>query len=154
MTDDDIISTLNGLIATSKDGENGYRKAAEDVSDPQLKNNFLASSQECAAGARELQDLVRAHGGMPEAGGTLMGAIHRGWVDIRSVLAGRDDQAILTEVERGEEAARQNYADALKHELPDSVRAVILRQYEGVVRNYERAHAMRESHEHGAAAPR
>lgn len=148
MTDDDIISTLNGLITTSKDGENGYRKAAEDVSDPQMRESFLASSQACANAARELQDLVRAHGGMPEAGGTLMGAIHRGWVDLRSALSGRDDHAILAEVERGEEAARQNYADALRHELPDSVRAVILRQYEGVVRNYERAHTMRETHAH------
>ena len=146
MTNDAIISCLNGLIATCKDGENGYRKATEDVHDAQMKNSFLSSSQQCAAAARELQELVREHGGLPEHSGSLMGAIHRGWVDIRSVLAGRDDHAILAEVERGEEAARQNYADALKQELPDEVRLVVLRQYEGVSANSEHAREMREQH--------
>lgn len=153
MSDDDIISTVNGLIATSKDGEEGYRKAAEEISDPQLQTSFLASSQACAAAARELQDLVRDFGGTPEQSGSLMGAIHRGWVDLRAAVSGRDDAAILSEVERGEEAARQNYADALKRELPDSVRAVILRQYDGVVRNYQRVREMREAR-HGTAAHR
>lgn len=144
MTDDEIISTLNGLIATCKDGENGYGKAAEDVRDPALRAEFLANTQLCAAAARELQDLVRGLHGMPEHSGSLMGAIHRGWVDIRSALAGREDAAILAEVERGEDAARQNYADALKHELPAALHAIVLRQYEGVAHNYERARAARE----------
>ncbi|HXZ10553.1 MAG TPA: DUF2383 domain-containing protein, partial [Paraburkholderia sp.] len=37
-----VISELNDLIETSKDGEKGFRKAAEDAHDTQLKALFVS----------------------------------------------------------------------------------------------------------------
>ena len=47
MTNDEIISTLDDLIETSKDGEYGFNTCAEDVKDMQLKKVFTAAAQRC-----------------------------------------------------------------------------------------------------------
>ena len=64
-----VISTLNWLIETLKDGEEGFRTAAEGLTDPQTKAVFQQYSRERAQMAQELQAEVRALGGDPEQGG-------------------------------------------------------------------------------------
>jgi len=109
-------SILNELIETSKDGENGFRKAAQDARDPQLKSLFTTCAQRCADGARELQQVVRANGGDPEKSGSVAAALHRGWISLKESVASRDDKAILEEVERGEDYAKAQYRKALEQE--------------------------------------
>src|ERR1044072_1044181 len=138
-----VFSVLNDLIETSKDGEKGFRKAAEDAHDPQLKTVFVSAADACALGARELQDTVQGLGGKPETGGSVGGALHRGWVDVKSAVADRSDHAILVECERGEDVAKKRYHDALEKELPLDVRAIVERRYQGVLQNNERRRALR-----------
>ena len=59
---DDVESVLNELIETSKDGEKGFAKAAEDAHDAELKSLFTQCAQRCRQGAAELQTQVRAQG--------------------------------------------------------------------------------------------
>ena len=66
MKNDEIISTLNNLIETCKDGEEGFLACAEDINDPKLKLFFTERAQSCASAARQLQEQVRAYGGDPE----------------------------------------------------------------------------------------
>ena len=96
-----VISVLNDLVETSKDGEKGFLKAAEDAHDAQLKTLFQSRAADCARGARELQDAVQAMGGKPETHGSVSGALHRGWVDVKSAVANRSDYDILAECEKG-----------------------------------------------------
>ncbi len=51
MDKNDVISTLNDLIETSKDGEQGFRTCANGVKDAQLKVLFNEAAQRCAEGA-------------------------------------------------------------------------------------------------------
>jgi hypothetical protein len=76
-------SILNGLIETSKDGEKGFRTAADEARDPELKQIFLARAEDCAKGATQLQKIVARYGGEPETGGSVAGAVHRGWVNLK-----------------------------------------------------------------------
>ncbi|MDB5814715.1 MAG: hypothetical protein JWN23_1832 [Rhodocyclales bacterium] len=140
----EAISVLNDLIETSKDGEKGFLRAADDTSSVDLRVVLLAASQRCAAAARELQNLVTDLGGEPEKGGSIAGAIHRGWLDLKSTVMSRDDLAVLEECERGEDFAKRRYAEALDKDLPDHVRAVVLRQYEGVIINHDRVKSLRD----------
>jgi uncharacterized protein (TIGR02284 family) len=128
MTNDTAISTLNNLIETCKDGENGFRTAADGLSDPSYKAKFLEYSQQRATFARELQAQVRALGGDPEKAGSMAGTLHRGWMDIKSAVTGKSDHAILAEAERGEDVAKAAYEAALKEALPADAAAVVLRQ--------------------------
>lgn len=147
MDNDDVISTLNDLIETSKDGEKGFRECAEGVKDPQLKSLFEKRSSGCASAARELQELVRSFGGDPETSGSASGALHRSWTDLKTAITGNDTQAALNECERGEDVALKSYRKALDKVLPPEVRSVIERQYQGVVRNHDEVKALRDQYQ-------
>ena len=140
----DTIKVLNNLIETSKDGEAGFRTCASDIKDPQLKTLFNNRSRECAAAAGELQGLVLELGGTPEDSTSFSGDMHRRWVDIKSAITGKSDEAILNECERGEDVAKKHYSEALENQnLPMNVRDVIQRQYSGVLRNHDQIKALR-----------
>ena len=54
-----VIATLNGLIETCKNGEEGFRTAAEGVSDQGIKTAFARFSRDRWQMARDLQDEVQ-----------------------------------------------------------------------------------------------
>lgn len=143
MNNDDVISTLNDLIETCKDGEQGFRTCAEDIKDAQMKSFFTTRAQSCAEAAAELQQEVRALGGNPETSSSIAGALHRRWVDIKGLVTGKDDEAILNECERGEDVAKRSYETALGKSLPANIKTIVERQYAGVLKNHDQVKAMR-----------
>ncbi|TBU70977.1 aldehyde dehydrogenase [Pseudomonas daroniae] len=145
MDNKDVISVLNDLIETSKDGEKGFSECAEDVKEPRLKSFFIQRSQECAGAAAELQQLVRGLGGDPETRSSVAGALHRGWVDLKSVITGKSEEAILNECERGEDVALKSYRKALEKDLPSDVRIVLEKQLQGVQRNHDQVKSLRDT---------
>jgi len=144
---DKVTKVLNDLVETSVNGEKGFKAAADDAKNPELKMLFQRRAQDCGAGAAELQALVANLGGKPETGGTVGGAVHRGWLNLKSAVAGRTDQAILEECERGEDVAKKQYADALQERLPDEVRQIVQRQYQGVLRNHDQIRDLRNHYQ-------
>jgi uncharacterized protein (TIGR02284 family) len=147
MDRDDIIDTLEDLVETSKDGEYGFRTSAEHVKNPEIQRLFLQRADECRMAAQELQRMIVQQGGKVEGeGGSVSGAMHRGWVSVKGTLAGYSDLAMLEEVERGEDTALKRYRDALDDtSLPSEVRSLIERQYEGVKRNHSQVRALRDA---------
>src|SRR3954470_11174851 len=141
---DTTISVLNDLIETSKDGERGFEKSARDSANPELKTIFMEGARRCREAVQQLQALVRANGGDPDTAGSVSGAIHRGWGSLREAVTTRDDEAILEEVERGEDYAKDQYRKALDENLPAPVREVVDRQYRGVIANHDRVRALRD----------
>lgn len=142
---DNIASVLNELIETSKDGEKGFLTAAEDTKNTELKAIFLRRAQDCAKGAVELQQLVSRMGGRADEGGSVAGAMHRGWVNLKAAVSARDDLAILEECERGEDVAKAKYRKALEDtQLPDDVRTAVQHQYDGVIRNHDQIRDLRD----------
>ena len=102
---DKIVTLLNELVETSKNGEKGFLAAADDTKNPELKALFQRRAADCGAGATELQTAVTQLGGKPETSGTVAGAVHRGWLNLKAAVAGRTDLAILEECEKGEDVA-------------------------------------------------
>jgi uncharacterized protein (TIGR02284 family) len=140
-----VISTLNNLIETCRDGQEGFKTAAEGVNNGELKELFYSYSQKRAGFAGELQDEVRRLGGDPEETGSVTASLHRGWMDIRAAVTGGEESSVLAECERGETAAISNYRTAFNVDLPSGVRQTIERQFAEIkeahnrIRNLERA---------------
>ncbi|MEJ2769172.1 PA2169 family four-helix-bundle protein [Mycetohabitans sp. B46] len=140
-----IVSVLNNLIETSKDGEAGFRKAAEDASNPELKALFTSRAQSCAQAVSELQAAVHSIGGKAEDHGSASGALHRGWMDLKSAIKGRSDHEILADCEKGEDVAKKHYRQALDEALPADIRMLVERQYEGVLKTHDRVRELRDA---------
>jgi uncharacterized protein (TIGR02284 family) len=144
MSPESLTSVLNDLVETSKDGDKGFRAAADDTKTAELQAIFLRRSQDCATAAADLQQLVTRLGGKPESTGSIAGAVHRGWVHLKAAASGRADLAILEECELGEDVAKARYRKALEESLPEDVRMVVQQQYEGVVRNHDQIRRLRD----------
>ncbi|HJR59327.1 MAG TPA: PA2169 family four-helix-bundle protein [Vicinamibacterales bacterium] len=128
MQNDKTISVLNNLIETCKDGELGFKTAAEGLKSAAIKAKFLEYSRQRGEMVRELQSEVRRLGGDPEKSGSVSGSLHRGWLDIKSVVTGKDDHAIVAEAERGEDVAKSAYENALKEPLSGTAQTVVQQQ--------------------------
>jgi uncharacterized protein (TIGR02284 family) len=145
----DIISVLNGLIETCKDGEKGFRTAAEGVTNGDLATLFLNYAEQRSSFAAELQSEVSRLGGKPENGASGLGAVHRGWIDIKAAVSGKDEGAVIAEAERGEDHAVKEYRQALEKNLPTAVQTIVENQYIHVrdahdhVRALERIHSQK-----------
>ena len=147
---DNTISTLNNLIETCKDGENGFRTASDGVKNQELKTLFLTYSQQRAQFASELQAEVRRLGGDAEQTGSVAATLHRGWINIKSAVTGEDEGAVISECERGEDSAVRNYQDALKENLPAELQTIIQRQYTQVKEAHDRIRALEKADSAGA----
>jgi len=144
-SNDEIISTLNGLIETCKDGQEGFKQAAEGVERSDLKSLFFEFSQQRAHFAGELQSIVQTLGEEPTTSGSTAGALHRGWINIKSAVLGKDEKAVLNECERGEDSAKNAYKNALEEKLPTYIADVIKNQYDSVLMAHDRIKALRDS---------
>ena len=152
MNNDEVVSTLNNLIETCKDGQQGFKSAAEGVEKTQLKTFFYEMDQQRSQFVGELQTLVRGLGGDPETTGSLGGAIHRGWINIKSVVTGKDELAILNEAERGEDVAKNTYKEALEKALPANILAVVQNQYTAVQASHDTVKSLRDTYSVAAKA--
>jgi uncharacterized protein (TIGR02284 family) len=147
MQERDVISTLNTLIETCRDGENGFRTAAENITDGSIKSIFDDIGRERARFAEELSQEVQRLGGSPETGGSAAGAMHRGWMNVKEAVTGDTAAAIVAEAERGEDVAVETYRKALDQPLPPTVDSLVRRQYSHVQQAHDRVRALEEEQE-------
>jgi uncharacterized protein (TIGR02284 family) len=152
MENKDVISTLNNLIETCKDGQNGFQTAAEGVERSDLKSLFYELGQQRSQFAGELQTLVRELGGDPENTGSTSAALHRGWINIKSLVTGKDETAILNEAERGEDVAKAAFEKATKEQLPSNVASVVQQQSTQVKAAHDRVRDLRDAMSNAASS--
>jgi uncharacterized protein (TIGR02284 family) len=129
---------LHHLIDICRDGERGFLAAADAVADPRLKTLFKELAAERATFADALLPHLRRLGGTMENGGTSAGALHRGWINIKAHVPGRQDHAIVTEAARGEHAALNAYEDALSGMLPPTATSLIEAQQKAMQKAVDR----------------
>jgi len=142
----EIISTINSLIETLKDGQEGFKQAAEAVKDTSLKSMFNEFSLQRAKFAGELQsEAVNLGEPDPETDSSTSGALHRAWINIKSAITSGDDHAILAECERGEDSAVNEYKEAMEEDISSPVRAIIERQYVAVKEAHDRIKSLRDA---------
>jgi uncharacterized protein (TIGR02284 family) len=131
------IVTLSELLAVTRDGENGFVTCAEHVRSDSLRQVFVSRAGRHAVAAAELRGLIGQLGGDPAMRGRVFSASRRGWMTLPASLTQNDDEALVDECERGEDHALEVYRNALDDHLPEFVRQVILRQFEGLMSDHD-----------------
>src|SRR3954463_10825042 len=142
----EILSTINSLIETLKDGQEGFQQASEAVRDFQLKMLFGEYSLQRARFAGELQNEAISLGDHdPETTSSTAGALHRAWINLKSAITSHDDHAILAECERGEDSAVEQYEKAMNDNLPAPFREIVSRQYSEIKNAHDRIKNLRDT---------
>lgn len=141
---------LNELVETLKDGQKGYAEAMTDVEDSDLKSTFKTLAAQRSGYLTELEDQMFKLDLKPDtnegAQGSITGAVHRTWINLKSAVTGKDRHSILAECERGEDYAKKAYQTALEaQDLPSGVKSVIEKQYQGVMQAHDQIKALRDS---------
>ena len=142
------IRTLNSLIATTLDSVDGYTEAAAATDHAGFGDMFTARATERRSIVTQLQGEVTRLGGNPEDDGTILASAHRTFLDLKSVVTGRDDKAIVNEVERGEDHILHKFQDALKDEdLSPETRTAIQSAFGSVKTGHDQMRDLKQSME-------
>ena len=129
----DDIATLNTLIATLIDSVTGYEDAASNSDGHRFAELFRARASERQQCVEDLRSEVRRLGSNPEDDGSFMGKTHQRFLDLKAAVTGRDDQAIINEVERGEDYLKAKFETALKSDhLSGESRTAVERVFQSV----------------------
>jgi uncharacterized protein (TIGR02284 family) len=127
------ISVLNSLIETTIDSVDGYRHSATETSNNRFSEAFRNWSRDREEVVSKLRDEVRRLGGTPEDDGSLLGKMHRRFLSLRDAITGRDDQAVIAEVDRGESYLDEKWQTALNDDqLSPETRDIIRSCYDSV----------------------
>lgn len=140
----DDLATLKTLTSTLNDSVNGYRDAAEHVESEQFRTLFTEFADQRSRASADLQAEVRRLGGEPDQDGSTLGGIHQAWLDLKAAVTGRDDKAIVNEVERGEDYLKEKFEAALGSDgLSGESRATVERVYQSVREGHDRVSSLK-----------
>lgn len=137
------IVTVSELLAVTRDGEHGFVTCAEHARADALKKTLAGRARRHASFAVELRELITQLGGDPAMRGRLLGAPRRGWANLHAALTQDSDAALLDQCEHGEDHALEVYRNALDDHLPEFVRQVVLRQFEGLMSDHDEIRVLR-----------
>jgi len=145
------ISTLNTLIATLIDSVTGYEDAASNSDAGRFAEMFRQRANERQQCVDDLRAEVRRLGGNPEDDGSFMGKTHQRFEDLKAAVTGRDEKAIINEVERGEDYLKGKFEAALNDgDLSGESRSVVQSCYQSVREGHDQMsslkHGMETSH--------
>jgi uncharacterized protein (TIGR02284 family) len=139
-------TVMDNLVETLRDGQEGFKRAAETVKDPQLKSLFDEYSRQRGRFLVELRSQAQS----PEereskARGSATGALHRGRINLKSAVTRGDDHAILAECERGEDSAVAEFRKALDNGLSAPVQEIVSHQYAEIKQAHDRVKHLRDA---------
>ncbi|HEU0283834.1 MAG TPA: PA2169 family four-helix-bundle protein [Sphingomicrobium sp.] len=151
MDNNDQISTLNSLIETTLDSITGYEDSAQNIDNERFREIFRQRANERQQVVTDLREEVRRLGGEPEESGSFLGKAHQRFEDLKAAITGRDEKAIINEVERGEDYIKAKFEAALNSEnLGAEARQVVERAYQSVRAGHDQISQLKHGMESNA----
>jgi uncharacterized protein (TIGR02284 family) len=145
LTHEQVEETLRDVIQSLIDGQEGFQKIGEHLKDETLRKYFAAESLKRAQFRGDLEELLHQEGVHDvKEKGTVSGAIHRTWGDLKAHLGG-GDHTLLETSEAGEDEAKKAYKKALERELPLPIKQVLTTQYAHLQSSHDYVKAARDS---------
>lgn len=140
------VDVLNSLIIINNDRIAGYETAINETKDEDLKSLFSQNIQTSLSCKSELLAEVNKLGGKPDEGTRADGKIYRAWMDFKSMVTGKDRNAILSSCEKGEDVAVNTYEKALKDDdLPSTLTSLVMAQYNKIKMNHDKVRNLRDA---------
>lgn len=141
------VETLSDLIEINNDRVAGFEKVLADINDENidLKEIFQDYAAQSRRFSQELTALNAVAGGEVETGNSVSGTLHRAWIDVKALFGGSDRESILNEAERGEDAIKKAYKDALAEgHLSSEAYEIVSAQAQEINAAHDRIKALRD----------
>lgn len=146
---DETLAAVQDLIQINIDSRDGFRHAASSIDDVSVSSLFEFLADQRDQQADELASYVLVNGERPRREGSYLATMHRTWIDIREMLIKNDTTAVLEEAERGEDAIKAAYEDALRNTTGSAMRDVLTEQYAQVKQAHDRVRDLRDQYKCG-----
>lgn len=146
MTNEKVSSRLQCLLGTLEDGRKGFSEAAQTASSDRLREFLNECSEQRASMASEVESQIKELGSQPKPDSIRNEHGYHAWSDVHSYISGKDDYAVASEAEHGEDIAITNYKNVLRDaELPNNVRSLVEKQFERVQASHKQIMDIRQS---------
>ena len=124
---------VNELIQVCKDASRGFRLAAAEVDNKSYREFFRMKAVERGDFVRNLQNAALKLGLVPKADGSVLGSVHRAWMNFRHSINPHQDQVPLLECRRGEEHALKVYEEILENHLLQQMQPALEEQFVAMI---------------------
>lgn len=146
----DLIGQLHDVIQINIDSRDGFVYTADRLreSESRLQTMFRQAASERASFVEELEAFVPRNESYEHVDGSYAASLHRTWISIRDSLSSKYDvYAIVAEAERGEDAIKSVYEEAIDNVrgVNSSLESVLNRQYNSVKATHDQIRDLRDS---------
>jgi uncharacterized protein (TIGR02284 family) len=141
------VESINQLIIINNDRYEGYKKAAEEAKDQDLKDMFNKFSSQSKGFSEDLKKFVDPDDLPKQNETTNSGKLYRVWMDIKAATTAKDRKAVLSSCEFGEDVAKKTYKEVLDHpeDIPSEAMDTIRKQNEEIIKGHDTVKSMRDS---------
>jgi uncharacterized protein (TIGR02284 family) len=143
---DKAASSVQELIRLNIDSAEGFTAAAERIEDARVAELFREYAAQRSSNAEELKASVAFNGDEPADSGTAKGTLHRWWLELRGTVTGGDTANVLSEAERGEDAIKEHYEEAIKACAGSPIVQLLTTQYSGVKAAHDHVRDLRDAY--------
>lgn len=137
-------STLNELIEVLNDGVSFYEDASTSVDNPSYKSLFTRMASTKRSIATDLKAQVALHGETPASGGTIAGALRKGYTDLRASMSKHGDATYISQLEETEDRILHAFQDALTSSDRAEVRQIAQNYLPDVRRMHDEMRALKQ----------
>lgn len=136
MSAKEVTSKLNELLEKNYDTENVYKTAANDVKNSRLKAYFEEKAMQRYDFGHELKAEISSFGESPDKGSSVKSDVHRAWMNLKTAFSSDNEESVLEETIRAEEAAVADYNKAIKADgFPPTTANLLIKQRNAIERS-------------------
>lgn len=139
-------TSINSLIIINNDRYEGYKKAAAETKDADLKASFTKYSLQSKGFGESLRPFADTD--QPKQDETTnSGKLYRVWMDVKAAMTANDRKAILNSCEFGEDVAKRTYDEVLEHaeDVPSEVLDIIRKHRAELQKAHDEVKALRDA---------
>jgi uncharacterized protein (TIGR02284 family) len=140
------IMEINDLLAATTDSISAYTDARDNVVASYFTPAFNERIVERQSILTALESEIRRLGGKPDQGGTMRAGANRMVANLKAAVLGRDDKAIIDQIERGEDHIMVKFETAMNNpELSSHAAEVIRECFATIKQGHDRMRDMKDT---------
>lgn len=109
-----LVTSLQEILQKNYDAEEGLKHVMQKTDSTVLKNWLQKKAEERKGFAAEIETELKKLGAESTASGSVLGTVHRVWINVKTALSTNRAETILEECIRGDAASVEEYKEQLE----------------------------------------